>query len=108
MKNLHESHIGIAGTLRRARDIVYWPGLTAQLKYHLSRCGICNRYRLEQCKEPLKPHGVPNCPWEKVGVDLNVLDGQSFLIAVDYFEVQDMSSTTSTRVITSKSFFYYI
>ena len=33
-----------------------------------------------------------------------MLDGQSFLIAVDYysgyFEVQDMSSTTSTRVIT--------
>ena len=32
-----------------------------------------------------------------------VLDGQSFLIAVDYysgyFEVQDMSGTTSTRVI---------
>jgi len=47
---------------------------------------------------------VPNLPWEKVGVDLFVLDRQSFLIAVDYysgyFEVQDMSSTTSTRVIT--------
>ena len=43
-------------------------------------------------------------PWGKVGVDLFVLDGQSFLIAVDYysgyFEVQDMSSTTSTCVIT--------
>ena len=44
-------------------------------------------------------------PWEKVGVDLFVLgDGQSFLIAVDYysvyFEVQDMSSTTGTRAIT--------
>ena len=104
VKSLHESHIGIEGTLRRARDIVYWPGITAQLKDHLSRCGICNRYQPEQCKEPLKPHDVPNLPWEKVGVDLFVLDGQSFLIAVDYysgyFEVQDMSRTTSTRVIT--------
>ena len=47
---------------------------------------------------------MPNLPWEKVGVDLFVLDGQSFLIATDYysgyFEVQDMSSTTSTCVIT--------
>ena len=104
VKSLHESHIGIEGTLRRARDIVYWTGITAQLKDHLSRCGICNRYQPEQCKEPLKPHDVPNLPWEKVGVDLFVLDGQSFLIAVDYysgyFEVQDMSSTTSIRVIT--------
>ena len=68
VKSLHESHIGIEGTLRRARDIVYWPGITAQLKDHLSRCGICNRYQPEQCKEPLKPHDVPNLPWEKVGL----------------------------------------
>ena len=40
VKSLHESHIGIEGTLRRACDIVYWPGITAQLKGHLSRCGI--------------------------------------------------------------------
>ena len=82
--------------------IIYWPGTTVQLKDHLSRCGICNRYQPEQCKEPLKPHGVPNLPWEEVGSDL-LLDGESFLIAVDYysgyFEVQDMSSS-STRVIT--------
>ena len=89
--------------MRPARDIVYWPGITAQLKDHLSRCGICNRYQPEQCKEPLKPHDVLNLPWEKVGADLFLLDGQSFLIAVDYysgyFEVQDMSGTTSTRVM---------
>ena len=51
VKSLHESQIGIEGTLRRARDIVYWPGITAQLKDYLSKCGICNRYRPEQCKE---------------------------------------------------------
>ena len=54
VKRLHESHIGIEGTLRRARYIVYWPGITAQLKDYLSKCGICNSYRPEQCKEPLK------------------------------------------------------
>ena len=104
VKRLHESHIGIEGTLRRARDIVYWPGITAQLKDYLSKCGICNSYGPEQCKEPLKSYDVPDVPWEIVGVDLFVLERQSFLIAVDYFsgyfEVQDMSSTTSTRVIT--------
>ena len=47
---------------------------------------------------------MPNFPWKKVGVDLFVLDGESFLIAVDYystsyFKVQDKSSITSTRVI---------
>ena len=45
IKSLHESRIGSEGTLHRARDIVYWPGLTAQIKDHLSRCGVCNRFQ---------------------------------------------------------------
>ena len=73
VKSLHESHIGVEGTLRRARDIVYWPGIMAQLKDYLSKCGICNTYRPEQCREPLQPHIVPNLLWEKVGVDLFIL-----------------------------------
>ena len=43
-------------------------------------------------------------PWEKVGVDLLELNRQTFLIAVDYysglFEVQDMTSTVASHVIT--------
>ena len=36
VKSLHKSHIGVEGTLRRARDIVYWLWITAQLKvWHL-------------------------------------------------------------------------
>ena len=38
-------------------------------------------------KGPLKLHDVTNLPREKVGVDLFVLDGQSFLIAVDYYSI---------------------
>ena len=64
VKSLHESHVGIEGTLRRARDIVYWPGITAQLKDYLSKCGICNSYRPAQCREPLKPYDVPDVPWK--------------------------------------------
>ena len=29
VKSLHESHIGVEGTLRRARNIIYWPGIRA-------------------------------------------------------------------------------
>ncbi len=36
-------------------------------------------------KEPLIPSTLPNYPWEKVGSDRFVLDGKTYLIAVDYF-----------------------
>ena len=104
MKSLHQSHIGIESTLRRACETVYWPEITAVLKDYISKCGICNRYRPEQCKELLHPHKAPEIPSEKVGVDLFEMDRQTFLIAVDYysglFEVQDMTSTVASRVIT--------
>jgi len=92
VKSLHESHIGIERTLQRARDIVYWPGITALLKDYLSKCGICNRYCPERCKEPLKPHDVPDLSWEKAGVNLFVMDRQSFLIAVAENEVKTCKS----------------
>ena len=45
VKSLRRSHIGVEGTLRRARNIVYWPGITAQIKVYLSKCSICNSFR---------------------------------------------------------------
>ncbi len=52
----------------------------------------------------MHPHKAPEIPWEKVGVDLFELNRQTFLIAVDYysglFEVEDMTSTVASRVIT--------
>ena len=44
VKSLDESHIGGKGALRRARDIVYWPGIMAQFMDYLSKCSICNSY----------------------------------------------------------------
>ena len=61
------SYIGIEGTLRRARDIVYY----------LSKYVFCNRYRPEQCKERCKCLVLP---WEETGVDLSVLERQLFMI----------------------------
>ena len=58
-KSLHQSHISIEITLRRAHDSVYSPTITAFLKDYMLKCGICNRYRPEQCQEPLHPHKAP-------------------------------------------------
>lgn len=31
MKLLHQSHIGLQSTLKRARETVYWPGITRDI-----------------------------------------------------------------------------
>ena len=31
LEKIHSSHIGAEGCLRRAREVVFWPGMTAEI-----------------------------------------------------------------------------
>ncbi len=37
-KMIHETHIGIDGCLRRARECMYWPRMSTKLKEYISKC----------------------------------------------------------------------
>ena len=45
LERLHRAHIGLNGILRRARDIVYYPGLSADIKRIAERCDVCARFQ---------------------------------------------------------------
>ncbi|PIK62480.1 hypothetical protein BSL78_00577 [Apostichopus japonicus] len=103
MKRVHSSHLGVEGCLRRARESIYWPGMTSALKDYISNCDVCTTYGTKQAKETLLPHDVPNRPWAKVGTDLFYFDQKNYLITVDYmsnfWEIDFLRDTTSTTVI---------
>ena len=60
---LHGAHTGIESCLRRAREIVYWPGMPAEIKDFISKCEVCASYKKEQPKELLISHKIPSRPW---------------------------------------------
>lgn len=101
---LHASHLGIESTLRRARQCVYWPGMTADLKEFISQCDSCNKFMTKQQKETLMTSEPTDRPFEKVAVDLFECEGCDYLIMVDYysnwFEFDKLRRTTSKSVIT--------
>ena len=103
LKEIHRSHIGIGGCLRRARELLYWPRINAGVKDYVSKCSVCQSYQPEQCREELQQHEMPSRPWSKVGADIFELGPQQFLIMVDYwsnyFEVQELKRITSASVI---------
>ena len=77
----------------------------------VSRCAACQSHRSSQQKEPLLPTEVPERPWQIVGTDLFDLEGNKYLILVDYysewFEIEQLTvDSTATTVIgkTSKWF----
>ena len=93
LKKIHASLIGIEDCLRRAREVLYWPGTRAAIKDHISACGICNSSRTEQPKEPLMPQKVPDRPWAKVAVDFFTLNNYS-----NFFEFNLQSDIRDSTV----------
>ena len=49
----HCSHLGIQYTINTARDIMYWPRMTADLTEALQRCETCQQIKPALPKEPM-------------------------------------------------------
>ena len=76
----HASHIGIEGCIRRARETMFWPRMSAELKEYIAKCDICMAHRCSQGKEPIIQHEFAARPWSKVGADLwNTISGKHCL-----------------------------
>ena len=106
IQQIHHSHLGIEGSLCRAREAFYWPLMNAEIKDAISKCTICNTLKLEQCQEPLRPHEVPDRPWSKVGTDLFTFKNQTYIVAVDYYSnfiemdrLRESSSKTTIKAL---------
>ena len=81
----HASYISVEACIRRARDCLYWPLMSTEMKEYLARCDVCMVYRYEQGKEPIQQHGFVGRPWSKVAADLCDLDKCTLLVVSYYF-----------------------
>ena len=70
LQKIHTSHLGIDGCLRRARECLFWPHMSYDIKQFIASCDICRTFETSQQKETLMSHELPSRPWEKVGTDL--------------------------------------
>ena len=64
----HEGHQGITKCRERAKQSVWWPGLSKQIEDLVESCDRCAKERVNQA-EPMIPSDVPERPWQKVGSD---------------------------------------
>ena len=103
MDKVHSSHQGVAACVRRARDVLFWPGMSAEITEMVTACSVCSEYQVRQQKEPLMTHKIPKTPWTKVGQDLFSYQGDNYLVTVDfysdYFELDHLSDTTAATVV---------
>ena len=99
---LHEGHQGMTRCRERARETVWWPGLSGQLNELVRNCKTCIKERGNPV-EPLMSSELPERPWQKVGSDLFTLNHDNYLLVVDYYsryvEIAKLTPTRSQDVI---------
>ncbi|XP_064635755.1 uncharacterized protein K02A2.6-like [Lineus longissimus] len=102
-QRLHYAHLGLNSMLRRARGLVFWPGLAQDIKQMVDTCEPCQELRARSPKEPLIPQEDGQRPWDKVGADIFEISSRQYLVAVDFFsnfiEVDFLPTITSSQVI---------
>uniref|UniRef100_A0A1B0CZ21 RNA-directed DNA polymerase n=1 Tax=Phlebotomus papatasi TaxID=29031 RepID=A0A1B0CZ21_PHLPP len=103
LKLFHHGHCGIQATLRRARDAVFWPGMTKDITEMIESCQVCQQTQRKPQKETVLMKPVPELPFQLVAMDLFAFKGRDYIILADsfsgYFDFKKLSSTTSRAII---------
>ena len=82
---IHQGHLGIERCRSRARQVVFWPRMSAEIEDMISRCSTCQEHRSYPPKEKMVSHSVPNAPWAKSASDLFEYKKSTYVLVVDYF-----------------------
>ena len=106
---IHESHLGIVKCKQRAREALFWPGMSQQIEDAVNDCELCNTYQSKQQKETLRPTKTPNLPWVEVASDIMEWEKTHYLVTVDYFSkfievdrLDDLSSSVTIEMLKSQ------
>lgn len=98
----HISQLGIESCLRKARDSVFWPGMSSEIKEAILQCCVCAEFQPRNPKEPMRTSKVPDRPWSPGAVDMFTLHRKEYVVLVDYYsdfiEVQ-VADTASPTII---------
>ena len=102
LEQIHEGHLGIEKCMLKARDSVFWPGISNDIRETVEKCGIC-----QASSKAAKPIGnvsdVPPHAWHTLGTDLFYWNKIGYLVIRDYFSkyliIRRLPNSSSHAVI---------
>ena len=100
LAHLHAAHQGTSAMEQRARAIVYWPGMSNDVRNTREGCTHCNRNAPSQAATPPIPSPPPSTPFEAVFADFFDHGGHHYLVIGDRLSgwVEVFGSTAGTNL----------
>ena len=105
---MQASHQGETKCLLLARQSVFWPGMTSDIRQMVKGCAPYNKHQPAQPRLPVMQPDLPTRPWQKLGTDIFEYKGSKYLMVVDYYSrfpvvrlLSDMTATTISSHFTS-------
>ena len=83
LDKIHDSHLGVDKCTHRAREIMFWPKMTGDIKDKVLSCPVCLEHRNSNVKEPMIPNEIPDRPWQVVATDLFHWNDTEYVMVVD-------------------------
>ena len=79
----HSSHQGIQASIRKAKDLVFWPGMCKDIEESVTKCEVCAQFQTKNVKEPMQSQEIPDRPWSRVSSDLFSLNSKDYIVLVE-------------------------
>ena len=83
VESLHAAHQGTASMERRAKSIIFWPGMTNDIHQVRARCIQCNTNAPSQAQLPSTPARPPSTPFDQIFADFFDSGGHHYLVVGD-------------------------
>lgn len=108
LEAIHSGHQGETKCILLARESIFWPGITNDIKNIVKNCDHCIKHQSAQPKLPIMQPELPTRPWEKLGSDIFEFKGRKYLMIIDYYSrfpvirlLSDISAATVCNNFTS-------
>ena len=103
LARIHDGHPGIVKSKERAKEAVWWIGISKQITNMVQGCDFCQSKRPKQKKEPMISTIFPERPWQHIGTDLCDFESRKYLVIMYYFsrylEITPIVSSSAKAVI---------
>ncbi|XP_065077663.1 uncharacterized protein K02A2.6-like [Ochlerotatus camptorhynchus] len=99
----HAGHFGIQSCIKRAKQLVFWPGMGRDIQRYVDECSVCQKHSRSCVKEPMIVKRIPDYPFQIVASDIFHFNGVNYLVLIDsysgWIDFKKLCTMESSEVI---------